>query len=573
MFILRCTSFVKFLTVQLVYFLKTRGARRNIGVLLKLILLLIICWLFFGFTFDWVMLMEGKDYELVDGLYWALVTMSTLGYGDIVFDSTAGKVFTVVVLAFGMFSMLVVMPFAFIKFFYEPWMSAETAARTPKELSEEMVGHVVLTNLDNVSTALVTKLRQYRIPYVYLTRNLEDASQAYEADIDVMVGDLDDPETFRKARLDKASLLAATSSDIANTNAIFTAREISDRVPIVASSDSAMSVDVLQLAGATHVVQLADMMGQWLARRMTGGDSVAHVIGDFAPLAIAEATVAGTPLVGKTIAECGFRERIGVLVIGMWERGTFQPALPDSLITANTVLVFAGTEEQLAFYDQMFCIYNRTEAPVVVIGAGRVGRATGKALEERNIDYRIIESDRGRIYNSEKYVCGNAAELEVLEQAGIREAPAVIITTHDDETNIYLTIYCRRLRPDIQIISRCTLERSVATLHRAGADFVMSYSSMGANIIFNLLKKSDILMLAEGLNVFRMQVPGRLKGKTLANSNIRQITGCNVIAVKKGDEVEVNPDPHEELQEDSEIIVIGSVEAEDRFLREYSSKK
>ena len=568
---LRARPPMKFLTLQLIYFLGTKGAKRNIGVLLRLILLLVVCWLFFGFSFKAVMMMEGRHFSVVDGLYWALVTMSTLGYGDIVFQTTPGKVFTVVVLAFGMFSMLVVMPFAFIKFFYEPWMGAEVAARTPKALSEEVCDHVVVTHIDSVTLALIGRLKRYKMPYVCVSRTMEDADNAYDMDLDVMVGDLDDPETFRKAGFSRSSLLVATGSDIVNTNVVFTAREVSEKIPIVATSDTQMSVDVLELAGASHVVQLAELMGQWLARRMTGGDSVAHVIGEFDSLFIAEATVAGTPLVGRTIAECQLREKVGVLVVGMWERGQFQPAQPDSMITPNTVLVFAGSQQQLEFYDELFCIYNRTEAPVVVIGAGRVGRATGAALEERNIDYRIVEADSHRIYDKEKYVYGNAAELEVLERAGIREAPAVIITTHDDEANIYLTIYCRRLRPDIQIISRCTLERSVATLHRAGADFVMSYASMGANIIFNLLKRSDILMLAEGLNVFRIPLPPKLQGKTLVESNLRLATGCNVIAIKQGDDVEVNPDPHRPMMEGSEIIVIGSVEAEDRFLKEYAS--
>ena len=62
----------------------------------------------------------------------------------------------------------------------------------------------------------------------------------------------------------------------------------------------------------------------------------------------------------------------------------------------------------------------------------------------------------------EQYIVGNAADLDVLKQAGIDEAPTVIVTTHDDDLNVYLTIYCRRLRPDIQIISRATEERNVA---------------------------------------------------------------------------------------------------------------
>ncbi|MEZ4567727.1 MAG: NAD-binding protein [Desulfobacterales bacterium] len=94
------------------------------------------------------------------------------------------------------------------------------------------------------------------------------------------------------------------------------------------------------------------------------------------------------------------------------------------------------------------------------------------------------------------------AELEILTQAGIEETPAIIITTHDDNVNICLTIYCRRLRPDVQIICRASLDRNVNTLHRAGANLVMSFTAMVNSTIMNLLRPQQMLMLSEGLNVF-----------------------------------------------------------------------
>ena len=143
-------------------------------------------------------------------------------------------------------------------------------------------------------------------------------------------------------------------------------------------------------------------------------------------------------------------------------------------------------------------------------GGGRVGRSAAKALQERGIDYRIVEKDASRVKDFDRTVIGSAADLFVLESAGIRQAPTTIVTTSDDATNIYLTIYCRRLRPDMQIISRSNLERNVSTLHRAGADFVMSYASMGASAVFNLLEQDDVVMVAEGLDVFRCPVPRAL---------------------------------------------------------------
>ena len=189
------------------------------------------------------------------------------------------------------------------------------------------------------------------------------------------------------------------------------------------------------------------------------------------------------------------------------------------------------------------------------------------------MDYRIIEQDATNLAEPERTIIGNAAETEVLNRAGIMEAPAVIITTRDDNTNIYLSILLRHLRPDIEIIARCALERNVPTLHRAGADFALSMASMGATIIMNLLKRANILMIAEGLNIVSMPIPPALAGVTLAESGVREKTGCTILAVRSGGQTRTNPNPQEPLPANGEILIIGTLEAEDRFLEMYGAPK
>ena len=164
---------------------------------------------------------------------------------------------------------------------------------------------------------------------------------------------------------------------------------------------------------------------------------------------------------------------------------------------------------------------------------------------------------------------GDAAELSVLEAAGLPEACAVLITTHDDDVNVYLTIYCRRLRPDIQIIARANLDRNVATLHRAGADAVLSYASIGATAIWNTLGLNDSLVLAEGLEMFRTHVPSGMAGRSLADAAVRRETGCNVVAVADGGVTVTNPDPMTPIPSTAELVVIGDAVAQQRFLEAY----
>ena len=162
---------------------------------------------------------------------------------------------------------------------------------------------------------------------------------------------------------------------------------------------------------------------------------------------------------------------------------------------------------------------------------------------------------------------------ETLESAGIDHAPTIVITTHDDDMNVYLTIYCRRLRPDIQIISRSTRERNVSTLHRAGADFVLSYASMGATTIFNYLRRAGVVVIAEGLHLTETRVPRALAGRTLAEAAIPSETGCNVVALRTKGQLKINPEPSTILEGGAEIILIGTPEAEQRFMQLYGAEK
>mgnify|MGYP001501814007 CR=1 FL=1 len=550
---------------QFTYFLANRRTQTNIRKLAVFLGILILVYIIYSLGFHWVKAYEGESYSWFSGFYWTLVTMTTLGYGDIVFHTDLGRFYSVIVLLTGVLFLLVMLPFTFIEFFYAPWMKALSQARAPRELPVKTRGHVIITHYDPVTAALVEKLRGYRIDYVILEPDLSRALELSDLGYKVVKGDPDDPETYGKVQVRKAALVVASGSDTINTNVTFTVREYSTVVPIVAIASSTNSIDILELAGATHVIHLGDMLGRSLARRVLGGNARVHVIGHIDNLVIGEATPQETPLLGRTIRESGLREKIGINVVGIWERGEFKQPLPETVINQETVLVLAGSVDQLRNYDSLLSIYNVSDEPVVIIGAGRVGRAAAKALGERQIDYRIIDKNPDRIREPDTYILGNAADRSVLEEAGIQTAHTVLVTTHDDDVNIYLTIYCRQLNPDLQIISRSNFERNIRTLHRAGADFVMSYATMGANSIFNIMERQDVVMIAEGLSVFNSKVPAALEGKSLQETDIRLKTGCSVIAISRDGELEINPDPQRVLHAGEELILIGTSEGELAF--------
>lgn len=554
-------------------FMHERNSRKNLATLAKLLALLLLIVLAYCGLFHVLMLGEGRSYSWIDAIYWTITTMTTLGYGDITFEQPAGRLFSVFVMLSGVMFLLVILPFTFIEFFYAPWMQAQAAARTPRELPTGTSRHVILTNYDPISYALIPLLNKYKHTYVVLCPTVADANELHEIGIRCAIGAFDDPKTYRKLRIREAAMLVATRTDVINTNITFTAREIAEHVPIVATASNDAARDVLELAGATEVLRLEKMMGQALARRVIGKDCAAHVIGEIEGLQIAEANAAGTELEGLTLAESRIRSRTGTSVIGFWDHGQLRTADPHTPITRQTVLVLAGTEDQMRNYNAAFASQAVDEdAHVVIIGGGRVGRITSTNLREAGLSTTIIEKQAERVAKHPEAVIGDATHIDVLKKAGARKAGTIIITTHDDDLNISLTIFFRRLRESMQIIARCTRERNAHTLHRAGADLVLSSASMGANTIFNRIRESDNLLLAEGVLVFPSPVPVAMAGRALADSALRSETGCTVIAIEKDGQRTVNPAPDTIIPDGGKLLLIGTLEAEEKYLKLYRSR-
>jgi Trk K+ transport system NAD-binding subunit len=561
---------MKFMASQIVAFLKDAGAKKNTRFVFRYLAVLVMLLTLYSVLFHLIMTYERQEHGWLSGLYWTLVTMSTLGFGDITFHSDLGRIFSIVVILSGIVFLLILLPFVFLRFFYIPWMEAQSQARANVELSEEVRGQVIITAPEPISMSLVQKLRQHLLPYVLVEPDPKRAVELLDSGYQVLRGDLDDFGTYQRARVQYASMVVVMNDDALSTNIAFTVREISETVSIVTNADQEDSVDILQLAGSTHVFQFTKMLGQSLARRVVGRGMHANVVGSFDDLLVAELPAMRTPLEGRTLAESRFRRTTGLTVVGLWERGHFELPRPDKRISPTTVLLLTGSREQLMRLEDSHVGDDHSkgmEGPVLILGGGRVGRAAADTLKERGMDYRIVEKRPTPAKDTDKFIHGSAASIEVLEKAGIASTPSIIITTHTDDLNIYLTIYCRKLRPEVQIISRATLERNISTLHRAGADLVMSYASMGAATILNLLKPGEYLMLAEGLSVFRLPAQGNLKHKRLFEYQIREKTGCSVIAINRSGRLITNPEPDIVLEPTDDLILIGTADAEESFLK------
>ena len=567
---------MKFIFSQLAFFLTETELRRNVRALLQYLAFLVLLIVIFSLLFHVIMdRIEGQQHSLLTGLYWTLTVMSTLGFGDITFQTDIGRLFSVIVLVSGVMFLLVLLPFLFIRYFYAPWLEARVKLRTPREVKGDVRGHVVICAWDSVAPRLVDRLKRQGIPYVVIEPDPVRAARMHEDRINVVLADIDEKETYQKVHVERARLVFANSDDPTNTNIVLTIREIAADMPITAIASHVESEDVIELAGATSVLPLPRRLGEHLASRVNAGHARCHVVGHYQDLFVAEFPVHNTPLSGRSIRGTRLREVTQVSIVGVWEAGRLLPARADHVLTPTSVPVVVGTERQIAALDELLVIYDTNENPVLVLGGGKVGRAAARMLRRQGIAVHLIEKNpllRERIGDAaDEIFIGDAADREVLEAAGLMEAPSVLLTTHDDAVNIYLAVYCRRLKPDVRLISRVTHQKNLEAVIRAGADFVLSYASLGADSVMAALLGNDLIVLGEGIDMIHARVPRALAGRTLAESGIGASTGLTVIAVQEDGRIRTDLPASYRLAKDANLIMIGSLDqrvALDRVLRE-----
>jgi voltage-gated potassium channel len=563
---------MKFIPSQLAYLTTDREARSNLAALAKYLGFLGALVTIYAVIFHVIKLgVEHEQHSWITGFYWTLVVMTTLGFGDITFTSDIGRVFSIVVLLSGVVFLLVMLPFLFIRLFYAPWLEARVRLRAPREVRPGTAGHVIIAEYDPIAAGLIERLDDEGIPYVVIEPNPDRAVQLDGDGISVLAGDNDNRKTYECASAVTARMVIANGEDTTNTNITLTVREIAPDVPIAAIVEEQDSIDILELSGAQSVLALKHQLGDYLANRVDIGRPEAHIVGEFRGLQIAELPAHDTPLVGKTVRDTRLRQQTGLSVVGFWERGKLHPAYPQTAIQADSVLVVAGTAAQIARLNAMLPPGVDTPPPVLVIGAGKVGHAAARALKRKGLRVHAIDRTEAALAPIAPQVdavfAGDAADRRLLDRAGIFEARSVLLTTNDDAVNIYLAVYCRRLNRDLRIVSRVTHPRNLEAIHRAGADFVLSQTTLGVEAVMSLLRGYPPVLLGEGVEFFPEPVPASMAGRPLSQSGIGSRTGLSVVALRQGERLTTPLTSETILPAGAELIMLGSHEQREEFGR------
>ncbi|MHB9287788.1 NAD-binding protein [Halobacteriales archaeon Cl-PHB] len=212
--------------------------------------------------------------SLIDGLYYTIVTASTVGYGDLTATTDYGRLFALSLVVLGTVSFALALGSVL-----GPALEARfsralgTMTDTQYDLLED---HIVVLGYGDLTEPLVEEL--HGTEFVVVTPDASQAQFLRNHDVDVYTGDPSDDEPLGEVAIEHArAVIAATNDDAADALAILTARELNPDVKIVAAATLRENVDKLRRAGADTVISPAAIGGRLLVRSALGTEEVEEV--------------------------------------------------------------------------------------------------------------------------------------------------------------------------------------------------------------------------------------------------------------------------------------------------------
>lgn len=261
--------------------------------------------------------------------------------------------------------------------------------------------------------------------------------------------------------------------------------------------------------------------------------------------------------------------RIFTSILIIFNLGTFAYA-------ASTISAFfiEGNFKILLKDYRVFQKVKQLENHVIICGAGRHGREVMIELQKQDIPFVIVDKKDERIDelredNQLLYLDGDATQDELLKEAGIEKASALIAVLGEDTDNLFVVLSARQLNPNLTIISRAIDEQVEKKLRRAGADYIVRPERIGGFYMATLVSKPDAVEFFNILSnmgsvtidfeeVSADELKPEYQGLTIKEMNIRGITGANVIGIHDDSgRYIINPGPDTLVRQGGKLVILG----------------
>jgi voltage-gated potassium channel len=292
---------------------------------------------------------------------------------------------------------------------------------------------------------------------------------------------------------------------------------------------------------------------------------------------------------GWEIIDCLYMTIITIATVGFKEVGPLSTGgkifTMGLIVTSLSSLAYVGTSIARFVFDGDLANYIKTyrvdkkiaklKNHVIIVGYGRNGEQAAIELAEHGVEFVIVDKrdnviSRARENRELLYIKGDATHEDVLEQAGIYEARALIATTPNDADNVFVVLTARSMNPGLTVISRASEMESQMKLKRAGATNVIMPERIGGQRMAKLVHQPDVVEFLDYILLQKTQdvnleevscrhLAQQYVGKSIIDLRISELTGANIVGIKTGGARYIfNPDPNMPVTRNDQLFVLGN---------------
>jgi len=294
------------------------------------------------------------DVSFLDAIYMTIITMSTVGYKEVVELNEVGKAFTIfiILISVGMVGFLLKVIF---DFFSQGDIRSVWRRNKMNKMIDELDNHYIICGAGDTGLTVVNQFKRRNIPFVVVENDEEVIKELEELEVLYILGDANKEEILSKAQIEKAKgLITTLSSDAENVFIVLTTREMNKDIHIISRFHDRSARKKLLHAGANRVVSPDEIGGKKMAQLMISPHVQFFVdnIIDAKNMSINMEEVIvnkDSILVGKTLREADISNKIGLIVLAIRredEEIIFNPKANEKLSVDDRMIV-VGSKEQI----------------------------------------------------------------------------------------------------------------------------------------------------------------------------------------------------------------------------------
>ena len=206
---------------------------------------------------------------------------------------------------------------------------------------------------------------------------------------------------------------------------------------------------------------------------------------------------------------------------------------------------------------------------IAILGLGRFGRALARPLVEMGHDVMGVDANEA-VVEKMAPVLTNCVQADVMDEQtllslGVTNFDIVVvgIGNSDMQASIFTTLMLKEMGVE-HVVCKVSSNKHARILLKLGADRVV-YPERDMGMRFaHSIAQSDVLEfieLSEEYSMMEINAPKYLIGKSLKESDVRSKYNINIVAIKRGKKIMVNPSPDAVLEQGDVLLAIGETQA------------